>query len=81
MDVLPGGVKQSKMDEIRLLFTHLNRDLAPSQHPGSHYCTRRADRSNTVYNVYTNIPGSYKTLSHSHFGQSDHISLFLLPAY
>ena len=31
--------------------------------------------------VYTNIPDAYKAIPLSHLGQSDHISLLLLPRY
>ncbi|KAK2918358.1 hypothetical protein Q8A73_002729 [Channa argus] len=36
---------------------------------------------NTLDHVYSNIPGAYRAAPRPHFGHSDHISLFLYPAY
>lgn len=48
-------------------------DLKLHQH--GHISTRE---SNTLDNIYMNIPGSYKAFLPPHFGLSDHISLLLL---
>ena len=42
-------------------------------------CPTRGDK--TLDHVYHNIKEAYKALSLPHLGQSDHISLFLLPKY
>jgi hypothetical protein len=33
--------------------------------------------NNVLDHLYTNIRDTYKTVPHPHFGQSDHVSLFL----
>ncbi len=38
-------------------------------------------KNKTLDQVYTNVPGAYKTYRSPHLGQSDHLSLFLTPAY
>ncbi|KAM7373781.1 hypothetical protein PAMA_022061 [Pampus argenteus] len=42
-------------------------------------CATRGD--NTLDKVYSNIKGGYRASPLPHLGQSDHISLFLIPAY
>lgn len=42
-------------------------------------CKTRGE--NTIDHVYTNIIDAYKVIPCPHFGQSDHLSLFLVPAY
>ncbi len=42
-------------------------------------CPTRGDV--TLDHVYTNIPDAYRTTPLPHVGQSDHLSLFLLPKY
>ncbi|KAI4896057.1 hypothetical protein NFI96_010382 [Prochilodus magdalenae] len=42
-------------------------------------CTTRGHR--TLDTVYTNVANAYKATPLPHFGQSDHLSLFLLPKY
>ena len=37
--------------------------------------------SNTLDHIYSNKPEAYKAVLHPYLGQSDHISLFLFPAY
>ncbi len=54
------------------------RSVLPQFHQHVHTPTRG---NNTLDCVYTNSPDSYKALPHPHFGQSDHISLLLLPTY
>lgn len=36
---------------------------------------------NILDHVYSNIKGGYKVTTHPHLGQSDHLSIFLSPAY
>lgn len=47
------------------------RAVLPKFHQHVHIPTRE---SNTLGQVHTNIPGSYKALPRSHFGVSDHIT-------
>ncbi|KAK3542247.1 hypothetical protein QTP86_021469, partial [Hemibagrus guttatus] len=42
-------------------------------------CATRGD--NTLDHVYTNIAEAYRAISLPHLGQSDHLSLFMLPKY
>ncbi|XP_051717819.1 uncharacterized protein LOC127495187 isoform X2 [Ctenopharyngodon idella] len=42
-------------------------------------CKTRGE--NTLDHVYTNIKDAYKAIARPHLGQSDHLSLFLTPAY
>lgn len=53
------------------------RTVLPEFHQHVHI---PATRRNTLNHVYRNITGSYKDLRRPHFGQSDHVSLLLLPA-
>ncbi len=47
-----------------------------------HQLVRITARGNNILdNVHTNIPGSYRALTCSHLGLSDHISLCLPPTY
>lgn len=38
-------------------------------------------KGRTLDQVYTNISGAYKACPSPHLGHSDHLSLFLIPAY
>ncbi len=54
------------------------RAVLPKYHQHVDIPTRE---NNTLDNVYSNICGAYRAAPRPHFGQSDHISLFLYPAY
>lgn len=60
-------------------FNHSNlKTVFPKFHQNVS-CPSRGD--NTLDHVYTNIPEAYKAIPLPHMGQSDHLSLFLLPKY
>lgn len=60
-------------------FNHANlRSVLPKFYQNVSCPTRGA---NTLDNVYTNISDAYKAVPQPHVGQSDHLSLFLLPKY
>ena len=60
-------------------FNHSNlKSVLPKFHQHVS-CPTRGDRM--LDKVYTNIPDAYKAIPLSHLGQSDHISLLLLPRY
>ncbi|KAI4873821.1 hypothetical protein NFI96_014420, partial [Prochilodus magdalenae] len=43
--------------------------------------TAHPDANNILDQVYSNVRGGYKAAARPHFGRSDHISVFLYPAY
>ncbi|KAK3528504.1 hypothetical protein QTP70_000580 [Hemibagrus guttatus] len=70
----PGGAIIVAVD-----FNHSNlRSVLPKFHQHVS-CTTRGD--NTLDHVYTNIAEAYRAISLPHLGQSDHLSLFMLPKY
>lgn len=54
------------------------RTVFPKYHQHVDIPTRN---KNTLDHVYSNIRGAYRAAPRPHFGHSDHISLFLYPAY
>ncbi|XP_024143131.1 uncharacterized protein LOC112155633 [Oryzias melastigma] len=54
------------------------RTVFPKYHQHVNIPTRD---KNTLDHVYTNVKGAYRAAPRPHFGHSDHISLFLYPAY
>ncbi|KAK3509846.1 hypothetical protein QTP70_014800, partial [Hemibagrus guttatus] len=52
--------------------------VLPKFHQHVDFATRG---TNTLYLVYTNIPGAYRAEPCPHLGYSDHISVMLIPAY
>ncbi|KAL6481971.1 hypothetical protein MHYP_G00100510 [Metynnis hypsauchen] len=60
-------------------FNHCNlRTVLPKCHQHVSFPTRE---SNILDQVYSNVRGAYRAVPWPHFGQSDHISVFLYPAY
>lgn len=60
-------------------FNHVNlKTVLPKFHQYVDFATRGA---NTLDLVYTNIPGAYRAEPRPQLGYSDHISVFLIPAY
>ena len=60
-------------------FNHCNlRTVLPKYHQHVSFPTRD---NNILDHVYSNMRNGYKAVPHPHFGQSDHISVFLYPAY
>ncbi|KAI5085844.1 hypothetical protein C0J45_23589, partial [Silurus meridionalis] len=60
-------------------FTHSNlKSVLPKFHRNVS-CSTRGDK--TLDQVYTNIPGAYTAIPLPYLGQSDHLSLFMLPKY
>ncbi|KAI4889154.1 hypothetical protein NFI96_009762 [Prochilodus magdalenae] len=60
-------------------FNHCNlRTVLPKYHQHVSFPTRE---NNILDQVYSNVRGGYKAAARPHFGRSDHISVFLYPAY
>ena len=60
-------------------FNHRNlKSVLPKFHQHMNFPTRD---NNTLDHVYSNVKGAYRAVPRPHFGQSDHISAFLYPAY
>ena len=60
-------------------FNHRNlKSILPKYHQQVNFPMRE---NNTLDQVYCNVKGAYKAVPRPHFGQSDHISAFLYPAY
>ncbi|KAI4885591.1 hypothetical protein NFI96_030073, partial [Prochilodus magdalenae] len=60
-------------------FNHCNlRTAFPKYHQHVSFPTRE---NNILDQVYSNVRGGYRAAARPHFGQSDHISVFLYPAY
>lgn len=60
-------------------FNHCNlRTVLPKHHQYVSFPTRD---NNILDHVYSNVKGDYKAAPRPHFGQSDHISVFLYPTY
>lgn len=60
-------------------FNHCNlRTVLPKYHQYVSFPTRD---NNILDHVYSNVKGAYKAAPRPHFGQSDHIFVFLYPSY
>ena len=60
-------------------FNHCNlRTVLPKYHQHVSFPTRE---NNILDHIYSNVKGAYKAAPRPHFGQSDHISVFLYPSY
>ncbi|KAI4904828.1 hypothetical protein NFI96_006812 [Prochilodus magdalenae] len=60
-------------------FNHCNlRTVLPKYHQHVSFPKRE---NNILDQVYSNVRGGYKAVARPHVGQSDHISVFLYPAY
>ena len=61
-------------------FNHANlRTVLPKFQQHVTACPTRGDK--TLDHVYINVRGAYMVSAHPHLGQSDHVTLFLTPAY